>query len=90
MFRITEQENKEIRKMYGLISEASVDDCSKNVEEFKEFRLWCSAKESCKEYNILPKESGKSVCEDTELLRAYNDKKKYESFKSWQSIEPGF
>jgi len=91
MFRITEQENKEIRKMYGLISEASVDECSKNVEEFKEFRAWCAAKQSCKEYKIKQVVGGKpNVCEDSELLRAYSDKKKYEAFKSWQSIEPGF
>lgn len=88
--RITENENREIRRMYGLITEATAEDCSSNVMEFKEFRAWCAAKQKCKNYKIKPVEQGKSneVCSDQELIKAYSDQKLYTEFKSWQEITP--
>jgi len=90
MIRITENENKEIRKMYGLITETTSEDCSSNMMEFKEFRAWCAAKQTCKNYKIKQVVSGKSneVCSDQELIRAYNDKTLYSEFKKWQDIPP--
>ena len=91
MIRITENENKEIRKMYGLISEATEADCKTNILEFKEFRLWCDLGNKCrnKGYKTKPTvkdSSGKyidNICQDTELMRAYNNPELYNEFKKW-------
>jgi len=91
MFRITEQENKQIRKMYGLILEATETDCKTNILEFREFRLWCSLGDKCrsKGYKIkstVKDSSGKyvdNICQDTELMRAYNNPEFYNEFKKW-------
>ena len=41
MFRITEQENKQIRKMYGLISESTESDCNNNqIKCFIHKNMW--------------------------------------------------
>ena len=83
MFRITEQENKKIRKMYGLISESTIEDCTSNIMEFKEFKYWCAAKQVCNQYKIK-KTLDDNVCSDTELIKAYNDKALYDKFKEFQ------
>ena len=84
--RITENENREIRRMYGLITETTIEYCKSNIMEFKEFRGWCAAKQVCNKYKIKPVEQGKSneVCNDQELIKAYNDKTLYDAFKKWQ------
>jgi|LakMenE18May11ns_1017448.scaffolds.fasta_scaffold9561498_2 hypothetical protein len=85
MFRITEQENKQIRKMYGLISESTESDCNNNQIEFKEFRVWCAMGKRCTNsgYKIKPVVSGQpdNICADKELIRAYSDTKLYDEFK---------
>ena len=88
MIRITENENKEIRKMYGLITEATSEDCNSNIMEFKEFRLWCVKGTTCKNYKIKPSVPGKpnEICNDQELIKAYKDKKLYDEFKKWQEL----
>jgi hypothetical protein len=87
MIRITENENKEIRKMYGLISEATEADCKNNTEEFKEFRVWCSMGNKCrsKGYKIIPVEKNKvdNICADTELIRAYSNPEFYKEFQKY-------